>query len=80
MSQVLNAVPSVPQHSGEQMAQFRYAEPHLRGESFSSACSQHGSYSMCQHGQRDMPIPALPVGLPDVLYQCDCSSSVAREL
>ena len=34
MQQVFNAVPPAPQHSGEQVAQFGYAEPHLRVGSF----------------------------------------------
>jgi hypothetical protein len=34
MQQIFNAVPSAPQHSFEQVAQFGYAEPHLRFESF----------------------------------------------
>jgi hypothetical protein len=34
MQQMFKSVPSAPQHSGEQVAQFGYAEPHLRVGSF----------------------------------------------
>lgn len=43
------------------MAQFGYAEPHMRVGSFFSTRSQRGQHCMSQHGQRDMPIPALSV-------------------
>jgi hypothetical protein len=42
MQQVFKAVPSAPLHSGEQVAQFGYAEPLLRVGSFFSARSPHG--------------------------------------
>jgi hypothetical protein len=40
MKLVFKTVPFAPQHSGEQVAQFGYAESHLRVGSFFSTSSQ----------------------------------------
>ena len=71
---MFKAVPSAPQHSGEQVAQFRYAEPHLRVGSFflralATRITLHGPAWTDRSPQRqvfvagverDMPIPTLP--------------------
>ena len=61
VEKMLNAVPSAPEQVSEQMAQFRKAEQYLPVGSLFSLSAQNGQHRVGQHGQRDMPVPALPM-------------------
>jgi hypothetical protein len=58
---MLQTMPVAPQPQGEQMPDFGNAERNLLERSFFLPGTKYGQYCQGQHGQSDMPIPALPV-------------------